>query len=306
MTRNPAKILSVSRRTDIPAFYLEWFMEHIRKGFFNIKNPYTRKTTKLDLKESPVHSIVFWSKDFGPFVRSGAGRELQAMGYNLYFNFTINSRSKILENNLPLLPERLRQLEQLAEVFGGECISWRFDPICFYRVSDQGPLENNLGDFSTIAEQAGRTGIKECVTSFCDLYAKINKRTKFLSKKGDKTVHFHDPDDDKKVRIIERMEHHLKQYGIGLFLCCEKKLFELLGESSPVSQNACIDGPKLKSLFGGDPETRRDYGQRAKLGCKCTRSVDVGSYDDHPCFHNCLFCYASPEIDRKIKKDKNQ
>ena len=32
-------ILSVSRRTDIPAFYAEWFMNRIREGFVMVRNP---------------------------------------------------------------------------------------------------------------------------------------------------------------------------------------------------------------------------------------------------------------------------
>ena len=39
---------------------------------------------------------------------------------------------------------------------------------------------------------------------------------------------------------------------------------------------------------------RKDTGQRVKAGCGCTVSVDIGSYRQQPCYHNCLFCYANP------------
>ena len=36
-------IISASRRTDIPAFYAEWFMRRIRAGYCTVPNPYNRK-----------------------------------------------------------------------------------------------------------------------------------------------------------------------------------------------------------------------------------------------------------------------
>ena len=32
-------ILSVSRRTDIPAFYSDWFFNRIKAGFVDVRNP---------------------------------------------------------------------------------------------------------------------------------------------------------------------------------------------------------------------------------------------------------------------------
>ena len=32
-------ILSVSRRTDIPNFYSEWFINRIKEGYLYVKNP---------------------------------------------------------------------------------------------------------------------------------------------------------------------------------------------------------------------------------------------------------------------------
>ena len=40
--------------------------------------------------------------------------------------------------------------------------------------------------------------------------------------------------------------------------------------------------------------SRRDTGQRVQKGCGCKVSVDIGVYHQHPCYHNCLFCYANP------------
>ena len=36
-------IVSASRRTDIPAFYSDWFMDKIGQGFSYVMNPFNRK-----------------------------------------------------------------------------------------------------------------------------------------------------------------------------------------------------------------------------------------------------------------------
>ncbi len=301
MTRNPDKVISASRRTDIPAFYMDWFMEQIRQGVFTVQNPYNKIEKKIDTSLESVHSIVFWSKNYAHFLTAGAGEELTRMGYHLYFNFTINSESELLEPNLPPLRKRLDQLDKLASTFGPETISWRFDPICFFRTCEQGNLQNNLSDFPMIAHQATVCRITKCVTSFFDPYPKIERRAKFLARAGAPTVSFMEPTMERRIQVIQQMEKFLTQQGIDLYLCCEREIFSRLDPHTGVRENSCVDGKALKALFKGHPETKRDYGQRSKQGCGCTKSIDIGSYADHPCFHNCLFCYANPDIDNQIK-----
>ncbi|MBU1341261.1 MAG: DUF1848 domain-containing protein [Proteobacteria bacterium] len=304
MPLNPDKILSASRRTDIPAFYMDWFMDHINLGFFNVQNPYTKTIQKVDISKDTIHSIVFWSKNYDAFITAKAGEKLKSMGFNLYFNFSINTESALLEPNLPPLKKRLEQLKRLAKIFGPQNISWRFDPICFYETC--GKASNNLSGFPIIAQAASKLGIKKCVTSFFDTYAKIQKRLDLLFQKNRQTLLFSDPSMDKKRQVILRMEKHLATTGISLYLCCEKELFSTLDVNTKVRQNSCIDGRLLKALFKGNPEIKKDYGQRSKKGCCCTKAIDIGSYDAHPCFHNCLFCYAAPDIDNTLKKHKIQ
>lgn len=300
MTRNVEPVLSVSRRTDIPAFYLTWFMQGIDKGFFDVKNPFTGQIRTVAASPDTVHTIVFWSKNFGPFLRSDIGARLIRAGYHLYFHFSINSESDLLEPNVPTLEERLKQLSLLCERFGGSCVAWRFDPVCFYRVEGS-HLQNNLSDFPQIADAAHTAGVKRCITSFMDQYRKISRRLSCLKEKGETVPEPVDADLETRKRVIRRMADLLAEKGIGLELCCEKALLPELEGNSNVRASACISGGIFETLFGGNPDKRRDRGQRSDQGCMCTRSVDIGSYDEHPCLHNCLFCYANPQIDREIK-----
>lgn len=280
-------------------------MDHINHGFFNVKNPYNKKVKKVAVSADNVHTIVFWSKNYDQFIKTKAGEKLTRLGFNLYFNFSINSENYLLEPNLPPLEKRLEQLEQLCSVFAPETISWRFDPVCFYQTPDKNQdkihEENNLSDFTMIAEKASKLGIKKCVTSFLDHYPKIQKRIEFLHKKNHGIAFFVNPSMNRKKKVIQQMEKHLASKGIGLYLCCENQVFSNLDPHTKVLENACVDGNLFKKIFGENPETKRDFGQRAKQGCKCTKSIDIGLYDEHPCFHNCLFCYANPHIDTIIR-----
>ncbi len=284
----PKIVLSASRRTDIPAFYMPWFMERIKSGVFEVVNPFNRRVKKVSATPADVHTIVFWSKNFDLFLKEGYGHNLQKAGYNLFFNFTINSYAPILEPHVPPLDVRLEQLEQLSDRFGSRAINWRFDPICFFRTR-KGVLEDNLNDQNRIAEKAAECGISRCITSFMDPYPKIKSRLATLP-----NFSFSDPSLEIKKEIILKMEQTLIAGNIYLKLCCEKEVLDALPATTTVTESSCIPNDLLVELFGGNLSLKKDTGQRVQKGCGCKVSVDIGSYHHHPCYHNCLFCYANP------------
>ena len=288
MTTATKIVISASRRTDIPAFYMPWFMAHIERGQFAVVNPFNRKKSIVPATPDHVHSIVFWSKDFGTFIREGFGQQLQKKGYNLFFNFTINSEAPLLEPQVPPLHDRLVQLGELCRRFTPEAINWRFDPICYFK-SGGGGTRNNLQDFARIAENAAGLGISRCITSFMDDYPKIRKRISRLPE-----FSFVDPPLDEKVAQILSMETELAKKNIRLFTCCEKELQDALPGDSEVAPSSCIPNDLLVQLYGSGISLKQDAGQRVEAGCRCRQSTDIGSYRQHPCRHNCLFCYANP------------
>jgi hypothetical protein len=288
MTSENKIVISASRRTDIPAFYMPWFMRRVEKQFFEVINPFNRKTSIVPATHDHVHSIVFWSKNFRPFINEKFGEQLQQKGFNLFFNFTINSDVPLLEPHVPPLTDRLAQLEDLCRHFTPEAINWRFDPICFYKDGND-TTRNNLQDFAQIAEKAAALGVSRCITSFMDDYAKIKKRVASIA-----DFVFVDPPPDKKKQLILDMETALAGQKIRLYTCCEKELLNALPDESTVSQSSCIPNDVLVQLYGGNLSLSRDKGQRISAGCGCRVSADIGSYQHHPCYHNCLFCYANP------------
>ncbi len=281
-------VISASRRTDIPAFYMDWFMRGIRNGFFEVESPYNHKTFYVPASTANVHTIVFWSKNFDPFIIGEYGRQLQAYGYRLFFNFSINSESVLLEPGLPPLEERLAQLEYLCDQYGPEAINWRFDPVCFYRTETH-EIQDNLKDFSMIASKAAAMGIRRCITSFMDMYPKIRKR---LTRQSG--LDFIPVSMEKKIDVLGEMSRALGHLGISLQTCCERELLEQVAGDLPIDKSACIPNDRIMKLFGGRVSLGKDPGQRVKAGCGCFKSMDIGSYNRQPCYHSCLYCYANP------------
>lgn len=281
-------VISASRRTDIPAFYMEWFMDRIRRGFFEVENPFSGKTTSIAAAPQEVHSIVFFSKNYGPFLEKRYGHELIKMGFHFYFHFTINSEDRLLEPNVPSLAARMNQLTNLAEQFGSELIAWRFDPVCFYE-HEKG-LHDNLGNFDLIAGTAENLGIKCCITSFMDDYKKIEKRARRIP-----GFRFVFPGIEQQTGLLLEMERKLAD-ALELQTCCEKELLQQLPAASKIRSSSCIPNDLLQRLFGGNISLAPDYGQRRNKGCGCKASKDIGSYQLQPCKHNCLYCYANPKL----------
>ncbi|MEW5804269.1 MAG: DUF1848 family protein [bacterium] len=303
-------VISASRRTDIPAFYMDWFMERIGQGFFEVQNPISGQAMTVAATPDKVHTLVFWSKNYGPFLDGGYGRELSRRGFHLFFHFTINSEDAILEPCIPPLEYRLEQARALIREYGPEVISWRFDPICFYKTKDKdtdkdkdtgkdtdkgreidcgGRIHNNLHDLSSIAEAMSLMGVKRCTTSFMDDYGKIRKRLRRMP--GFAFIY---PGKQEQVEILLDMEKTLAALSIDLYTCCEKTLLGALPAYSKVRASSCIPNDLLQKRFGGHISLRFDYGQRHREGCKCRVSRDIGSYRDQPCHHKCLYCYANP------------
>jgi len=291
-------VLSASRRTDIPAFYMPWFMKSIENGVFDVPHPYGGRSTPVPATVDRVHTIVFWSKDFGHFLNGGYGDQLVRKGYRLFFNFTINAEHPILEPGVPCLEERLGQLSRLCARFGAERVQWRFDPICYYRTS-AGRIVDTTAGFEAIARQVASLGVSRCITSFVDPYRKVLRR--FAAS----PLTFFDPPPHEKTASIMRMSRCLDSLEVALHVCCEKSLLDALPAESTVRGAACIPNHLLAALHGADVSLRKDNGQRAAAGCGCRISRDIGSYALHPCGHNCLFCYANPHSDQKRLKVDN-
>ena len=60
-------IIQTGIRTDIPAFYSQWFMNRIKEGYVLVRNPYNeRQVTRYRLTPDVVDLIAFCTKNPAP------------------------------------------------------------------------------------------------------------------------------------------------------------------------------------------------------------------------------------------------
>lgn len=130
-------VISASRRTDIPAFYWEWFQKRLQEQYVLVRNPLNlHQVSRISLRPEVVDGLVFWTKNPEPMLK-----QLSVLdAYAYYFQF-----------------------------IGAERMIWRYDPIL---LSARYDLQYHAAVFEELAAQlAGST--KKCIISFLDYYPKI-------------------------------------------------------------------------------------------------------------------------------------
>jgi len=269
------RIISVSRRTDVPAFYADWFMRRVREGFAGVVNPFGGKRYLASLRPEDVSCFVFWSKDFTPFIESL--ETLDRLGYKFYFNYTITALPAVFESHVDK-DAALKTLLYLSDRYSPAHINWRFDPIVFSGITDEAFY---LDAFTRLAGQlAGR--VERCYFSFVTQYSKVKRN--FQQVQEHAGVQVTDRSPDQKIALAGRLAAIAEQYGIRMYSCCGEYLV------SPAIQKAhCIDGAIVQRLFSPGGFEYKDKPTRKE--CGCTESYDIGAYDTCP--HGCVYCYAN-------------
>lgn len=282
-----SEIISCSRRTDIPAFLMDWVIDKMQIGYVDVVNPFNKKQVyRVSLDPRDVKCFVWWSKNFERWIYFyKLNREL----FNSYkghsFQFTINSPSE-LEGNLEVsLEDRLKQLSWLIEEFGLTSMNYRFDPIIVYKDTETERIKSNLTKFKQIIETLSSLGLKEMIFSFATIYPKVQRRMKTrgyipidlsLKKKGD---------------ILLKLLEICSDYDVRMKACCQPDLLNIKG----IEQAHCIDTHKIEQIVGETMSRIKDSGQRKE--CGCSKSKDIGGYTGlFRCKHNCTYCYASPAM----------
>ncbi|MDH4162296.1 MAG: DUF1848 domain-containing protein [Nitrospirota bacterium] len=270
------QVISASRRTDIPAFYGEWFLHRLAEGFCDVLHPYTKKWFRVSLRREDVGAIVFWSKNYAPLLPKLDSVERTTR--NLFFHFTITG-NRDLELRVPDFRESIGDYLYLTRRYSPDHLIWRFDPIC---ITDKLSYVTYEERFVACAELL-QGHASSCTISFAHPYRKmINNVRKYSSHVPVETS----PEQQKA--FAERLAQRAETYGIRLLACCNDHLL-----SDRIGKARCVDGRRLSLLFSTSLETRA---AASRKGCGCTRSVDIGAYDT--CGHGCLYCYANRDQEK--------
>src|SRR5579863_6513788 len=153
-------IISASYKTDIPAFYGEWFMNRLHAGYCKMINPYGRQIYTISLKPEDVDSFVFWTKNIGPFLKYLP--EIQQYGKPFVVQHSINGYPRELESRVVNHEQTVEHMRCLADEYGSEHLVWRYDPILFSSLTS---VDWHRRNFATLAAKLEGT-TDEVVISF--------------------------------------------------------------------------------------------------------------------------------------------
>lgn len=268
-------IISVSRRTDIPAFFSEWFGEEFKKRRVVVANPYRPgQKREVSLRKGDVDAFVFWTRYPRPFFWCLDAIDNNQIPY--YFMMGITHYPVFLEPRMVDLDVQIQALKDLARRIGRSRIIWRYDPIIFSRETDMAFHKSNFQTLATrVAPFAHRV-----IISFLDSYRKVKNR---FNKIGFTPVNIREQPG--KLRDLALfLKDTAERNELDIQTCAE----DIPRDRFPVKHGKCIDNDLLNSLFGCHIDHEKDPGQRPSCGCQ--KSVDIGTYGS--CGFQCLYCYA--------------
>lgn len=271
-------ILSVSRRTDIPAFFGEWFVNRLNEGFVCVRNPFNKNmVSKIKLNPAEIDCIVFWTKNATNFINYLPA--IDDLGYKYYFQYTITPYNKEIEPNLKDKNVIIDNFINLSKKLGKEKVVWRYDPIL---ITKNISLDWHIKQFENLCKKlSGYTN--KVIISFLDEYKKLDK-SKF------RTLTF-----EEMQQIGKAFAKIASEYGQVIQTCAEN--IDIEG----VVKGACIDKTLIEQICGYQLGVKKDKTQRE--ACLCSQSVDIGEYDT--CCHFCEYCYANNNklnIKNKLKQ----
>jgi len=263
-------IISASRRTDIPAFYTNWFFNRIKAGFVLVRNPMNiHQVSKINLSPELVDCIVFWTKNPLPMLN----RLSELNQYNYYFQFTLNSYDKSIEINVPEKKYLIKAFQELSSQIGRERVIWRYDPIL---LTDKFDLKYHIKWFEYLAQKlSGYT--EKCVISFMDLYKKTERNLK--------GINLMPMNEQMMSEIAFQLSLIAAKYDLQMESCCESMDLEKFN----IKHGKCIDDELISKIIGKKLDIKKDPNQR--LSCGCVKSIDIGAYNT--CQHRCLYCYGN-------------
>ncbi len=277
-------IISASRRTDIPAFYAQWFINRIRASHCTVPNPFNRKqVSHISLNPEDVDIIVFWTRNPQPLI--SYLEELDQIGYRYYFQYTLMNNPRLIDTMAPSLSPSLEIFRKLSDLIGPERVIWRYDPVIISNITDIG---FHTDTYKHIAETL-RNYTQRSVISLLDFYPKLKKRLKVLKDNGVEVVDCN----KKSVKCFDKLMYTLadvaEQNKMEIVSCAEDPDLTKYN----IQPGKCIDDNYIKRVFGVDVAHKKDPFQREACGCVVSR--DIGVYNT--CLSGCQYCYATTSFE---------
>ena len=263
-------IINTGQRTDIPAFYSEWFANRLREGFVCVRNPYDpNQVSRYRLDPLVVDAIGFCTKNPSPMFRH---MDL-LKNYGQYWFITITAYGRDIEPNVPDKHQLLNDFKKLSDMVGIHSIGWRYDPVF---LSERYTFDYHLRAFERIASALdGYT--KTAVISFIDLYPKVRRN---FPEAREVTREL-------RLSLGKEIIKIASAHGMTVRPCAEGDELAAYGADC----SGCMRISDYEKAIGKHLAVAKKKSARAE--CACFLSCDIGAYNT--CKHFCRYCYANAE-----------
>ncbi|MBQ9072345.1 MAG: DUF1848 domain-containing protein [Bacilli bacterium] len=260
-------ILNVSGRTDIVAFYSEWFMNRYKEGFVDVRNPfYPKKVSRIEFKD--VDAIVFCTKNPIPILKY-----LSIINKPILFHITLTPYKKDIEPNVPPKGDIIEAIKKISKIVGINNIYVRYDPIF---LNDRYNLHYHIKAFDNMCKKLNGY-VKHIIISFIDDYKNVRNNNNILKIKKFTS------EDYKQIGI--NFSKSAKENNMTVQTCSEE---ENLVEYGFIKED-CVSHTLAFKLTG--KTNFKKWTSRNNKNCNCVSMVDIGVYNS--CKHFCKYCYAN-------------
>ena len=259
-------ILFASGRTDIPAFYSNWFINRVKAGFVDVRNPFNQKLVSR-IYFSDVDLIMFCSKNPLPMIN-----KLDILKVPVLFHVTITPYSKDVEPNIPDKRLIIEGVKKLSLVLGIDNVVVRYDPIF---LSDKYNVDYHIRAFDKLCKNLNGY-VNKIIVSFMDEYKNVRSNRGILRYR---TI----TKEDYK-RIGEAFSKSAMDNGMSVQTCFENNDLTQYG----FIRGECLSHELAYILTG---KMFKSSNVRKEKKCECVQMVDIGDYNS--CMHMCKYCYAN-------------
>lgn len=259
-------ILFVSGRTDIPAFYSNWFINRVKAGFVDVRNPFNQKLVSR-IYFSDVDLIMFCSKNPLPMIN-----KLDILKLPVLFYVTITPYGKDVEPNIPDKRLIIDGVKKLSLVLGIDNVVVRYDPIF---LSDKYNVDYHIKAFDKLCKNLNGY-VNKIIVSFMDEYKNVRSNKNILKYRA------FTREDYKKIG--EAFSKSAMDNGMSVQTCFEDEDLTQYG----FVKGECLSHELAYILTG---KKFKSSNVRKEKKCECVQMVDIGDYNS--CMHMCKYCYAN-------------
>lgn len=262
-------ILNTGSRTDIPAYYADWFYRRIREGFVLTRNPaYPEQVLRYRLDPEVVDILCFCTKNPRPML----SRLSELSRFRQFWFVTVTPYGKEIEPFVPDKRDVLQSVKDLSAAVGAKAVGWRYDPVF---VTERHSVDFHLRAFRRAAEYLSGY-VSSCVVSFIDLYEKVKRNFPGVRGVGE----------EEQRALISGFVKIGREYGIPIRTCCEN--------ASLAAYGADVRGCMTKEVLEEATDCRLtvpNVKKSPRPQCACLLGADIGMYNT--CLHGCIYCYAN-------------